>query len=231
MNKLQMVGFDARELWLDASSQWNDMMRQKYLLRSDVVKPLSVDKYVWYSVFSEKSAPRIWEDKALKAMYYAKEWQSTFSENNRLQKPDLYQPRRVWTNLDSLMNYVNQNWKQDWKPCAIIAIQEVMVGDSAQGAEVQIEPRDTSEDWTLLGFDVADYELYSGLCEGEITGTLSTLIKSDWRKHLNEFHLFSNPEIAFDYIDFANARNPSHMPYHVYALFLVQTMRASLPGG
>ncbi len=229
MNRLQMVGFDARELWLDTSSQWNDTMRRRVLLRPDVVKPLSVDNYVWYSVFTEVTVPRIWKDKALQAMYYAEEWQSAFAESNRLQLPDLYRPRRVWTNLASLMNYLNQNWKQDWKPCAIIAVQEVVLADDAQDEEVQIEPQDASKDWTLLGYDVADYELYSGLSDGGITDALSTQIKADWIEHLNEFHLFSNPETAIDYIDFANARNPSHRPYHVYALYLVQTMRASLP--
>lgn len=229
MNKFQMVGFDARELWLDTSSHWNQMMRHMYLLRPETIKPLSVDNYVWYSVFSEKTIPRIWENKELQAVYHTEEWRHTFSDNNRLQKPDLYQPRRVWTNLDSLMGYLKQNWQQDWKPCAIIAIQELMLADETYSVELQVKPDSIREDWKLLGYDIADYELYSGLCDGEITDRLSTQIKPEWKENLNDFHLFTNPDIALDYISFANARNPSHMPYYVYALYLVQTVRSSLP--
>jgi hypothetical protein len=43
-----------------------------------------------------------------------------------------------------------------------------------------------------------------------------------WHDYLNEYHLFTEPQKAFDYIPVANLRYPSHMPYYVYALYGIQ---------
>lgn len=231
MYKLQMVGFDARELWLETSSQWSAIQRQRYLLRPDVIKPLSVDSYTWYSIFSETWAPHIWKDKERQPIYRVEEWQDAFSESNRLDSLSQYGFRRVWTNLSALEKHLDDNWKQNGRPCAIVAIQEIMLEDYPEDPDhtVKINPETANSDWILLGYDVADYDLYSGLYEGEITEELSAQIKPEWLTHLNEYHLFTHAEMAFDYIDFANIRYPSHSPYYVYGLYLVQTLRVSLP--
>lgn len=227
MTKKKIVGYDARELWLDIDSQWTDEKKQLYLLRHDVKKPLSVDNYIWYSVFSEKSTPRIWQNIPRKSTYQTVDWEQTFAENQMVALPDIYRPRRVWTSLDSLIQHLNSNWKDDWKPCAIIAIEEVFIEDEDECESVIIDPNAIDNNWKILGYDVADYELYTGLSDPAIDSKLSNQIRREWINKLNEYHLFLEPEIAFDYINFANIRNPTHRPFTVYGLYLVETRRVS----
>ena len=46
-----LLGFDAREMWLDVAEYWPEERKRTYLLRQDIVRPLSTDEYVWRSVF------------------------------------------------------------------------------------------------------------------------------------------------------------------------------------
>lgn len=232
MYRLEMVGFDARELWLDIASQWDTQARHIFLLRQDVLKPLSADSYVWYSVFDEKNTPRIWKDKSLQPIYLSDEWRITFLENRHLSASEIYRPHGVWTNLDAMIDYLNKNWQDNWKPCAIIAVQEVFPLDSEVDKDdfkPPIEPNQVQSDWILLGYDVADYDLFSGLADGGLQDELRAKIKPEWVDNLNDYHLFTNPQAAFDYVEFANTRIPTHMPFYVYAVYLVQLVRASLP--
>ena len=42
-----LLGFDAREMWLDPQDYWPDSRKKMYLLRYDVARPLSTDTAVW----------------------------------------------------------------------------------------------------------------------------------------------------------------------------------------
>src|SRR5690242_11063009 len=46
-----LLGFDAREMWLDPQDDWPPARKKGYLLRDDVAKPLSTDTAVWRTVF------------------------------------------------------------------------------------------------------------------------------------------------------------------------------------
>ena len=50
-SKERIVGFDAREMWLDPAASWTEKRRAGFLFRPDVPKPLSTDTMVWPSVF------------------------------------------------------------------------------------------------------------------------------------------------------------------------------------
>lgn len=228
MIKKEVVGYDARELWLDTDSQWTNEKKHIHLLHNNITKPLSVDSYIWYSVFSEESTPRIWRDIPRKSIYQTTKWDNTFMDSRQLVLPDFYRPRGIWTSLSQLMSYIEDNWKNDWKPCAIIAVEEIFLGDVYEDEEtIAIEPNVIDESWEFLGYDVADYELYTGLQGGLPVKGLSEQIKPKWIEKLNEFHLFTEPQVAFDYIGFANIRKPSHKPFYVYGLYLVETKRVT----
>lgn len=219
MYKNLVVGFDIREMWLDNKDLWPQNRRNRVLLRDDVVKPLSVDNYVWYSVFSEIVEPRLWTSVARDEKYFGTEWNVIFSEYHKLSEPDGYRPRTVWRNLIHLREYLNRMWADSWKPCWLVSVIEVLEEDDIEDQESfdPITPSEVDATWQLLGYDVADYELITGLFEGEIDQNLSL----EWGKYLNEYHLFTEPQKAFEYISAANKRYPSHMPYGVYALYLV----------
>jgi len=46
-----LLGYDARESWLNFQETWDAERRQNQLLRQEIEKPLSVDSDVWPSVF------------------------------------------------------------------------------------------------------------------------------------------------------------------------------------
>jgi len=231
MYKNVVIGFDAREMWLDVDSQWTqdtkDLRQKKdeLLLKQDVLKPLSVDHYVWHSVFSELLEPRLWRSVARQDKYSGSEWDNVFLESRKLSEPDNYRPRNLWRNLSSLQSYLQQSWGSVWKPCYLVAVVEVMSDDldieEEEGTEL-ISPSVIDSQWKLLGYDVADYELYSGLFNGIMDPQQATKLRREWRDDLNEYHLFAEPQKAFEYITVANLRYPSHMPYYVYALYGVQ---------
>ncbi len=43
----RLLGFDARELWMDTGLLWDVARRARFLLRPEAPKPLSVDPLVW----------------------------------------------------------------------------------------------------------------------------------------------------------------------------------------
>lgn len=221
-----IVGFDVREMWLDVDSQWTQAKKDKFLLKHNVSKPLSVDHYIWYSAFSDLLEPRIWRSVVRQAKYYGSQWDNVFSEDRNLSIPDDYRPRRVWRRLDALVDYLEKSWGSTWKPCYIVAVAEVFSDDSDIEVEEEetepISPRVIDSQWQLLGYDVADYELYTGLFEGIMAPDEAAKLRRDWEIYLNEYHLFVEPQKAFDYIAVANQKYPSHMPYYVYALYGIQ---------
>lgn len=227
-----VAGFDAREIWLDVDSQWTQAtkdLRQKkdeLLLKHDVLKPLSVDRYVWHSVFSELLEPRLWLPVARRNKYVGPEWDNVFSESRKLSKPDVYRRGGLWRNLASLQDYLQQSWGNVWKPCYLVAVVELLTDDldvenEEEGLE-SISPDVVDSQWKFLGYDVADYDLYSGLFNGVMDPDEAAKLQHDWKSHLNEYHLFAEPQKAFEYITIANKRYPSHMPYYVYALYGIQ---------
>lgn len=73
--------------------------------------------------------------------------------------------------------------------------------------------------WELLGYDVADGFLLSGLSDcGWETGEIRP--PAAWSgAHLNEHHLFHEPDMAFEYVEAVNIRVPEHAPFFVYSLY------------
>lgn len=52
-----VLGFDAREMYVDPRDQWGPDRRATYLLRLDATKPLSIDRLVWPSVAEPAAGP------------------------------------------------------------------------------------------------------------------------------------------------------------------------------
>ena len=219
----KIIGFDAREMWLNVDSYWTQTRRAALLLRQDVVKPLSVDNFVWYSVFSEANYPHLWHSAERQSQYLGSQWNTVFSEERKLSTPDDFRPRRLWTNLATLQDYLQISWGNVWKPCCVVAVAEILGVDEEYETAYPILPNRVDSQWQLLGYDVADYELYTGLFNGVIGGNEATPLRATWQAHLNEHHLFREPNRAFEYIEVADKRHSSHSPYYVYALYGIQT--------
>jgi hypothetical protein len=114
-----------------------------YLLRSDVVRPLSTDSSVWRDLFDA---------------------------NPSLQRPGWIGPiQNLWDNLATLQEYLKSVSRQKPYPVWIIAVtlqEDLRKSEdrkewSARASNIIPSLRDAA--WTLLGYDVCDKWLLSGL--------------------------------------------------------------------
>lgn len=67
MVKEKLLGFDARENWMDYPVQWDDARKTSFLLRPDMTKPHSTDIYVWPTVFDRGPGLVFFDPDCLKA--------------------------------------------------------------------------------------------------------------------------------------------------------------------
>jgi len=74
--------------------------------------------------------------------------------------------------------------------------------------------------WRLLGYDVGDLSLLSGLMNCGYTDPQEReTLAARFGGRLNEHHLFSAAEAAEEFRVLSNARVPEHAPFYVYGLY------------
>ncbi|MCA9904763.1 MAG: hypothetical protein KC547_12990 [Anaerolineae bacterium] len=183
----QIIGFDAREMWMDDEAHWPRERREQFLLRPTVKKPLSTDHIVWPSIFHNVS-----DDET--AIHY---------------------PPPSWTHLSELrsdlasLNLLRSHW--------IIAI--TCIGD--RGWYEDVYPKIVDQNWTLLGYDISDHSLLSGLMNCGYTEEDQNL-ESIWRDKLNAHHLFMDRSDAARFRAVTDDRVREHGPFFVYGLYLIE---------
>lgn len=175
-----LLGFDARELWLDVGSQWDASRRALYLLREDVKKPLSVDAWVWPSLFGDGLPGSERERLSLR--------------DARL--PDWKGPNApLWDELARMRSGLGSLGAASAEPHALIAVSWLWDGRPAEGSWLggpyrePTVPAAREEGWRFLGFDVADGGFISGLSNCGYTDAEAASLRSQWAGLLNEHHL------------------------------------------
>ena len=195
-----LLGFDAREMWLDPQEYWPDSRKKMYLLRSDVVRPLSTDTSVWRAVFDADTS---------------------------LQRPQWIGPiQNLWDNLAALQ----ESMDTVTLPCWIIAVtlqedvceNEDLLEWDARASNIVPSLRDPA--WTFLGYDVCDEGLLSGLSncgygtnESEIQN-----LRDTYASDLNEHHLFDSIEPATEFRMLSDKRVREHAPFFVFGIWLIK---------
>jgi hypothetical protein len=71
----------------------------------------------------------------------------------------------------------------------------------------------------LLGYDVADYDLLSGLTNCGYAPEEAASLAPVWAPLLNEWHLFGNPGDATAFAAVAEERVPEHAPFFAYGIY------------
>jgi hypothetical protein len=77
-----------------------------------------------------------------------------------------------------------------------------------------------SATYHLLGYDVADYYLMSGLANcGYSPAEEAASLAPDWAPRLNEWHLFRDPADATAFAAVTAERVPEHAPFFAYGIY------------
>lgn len=212
--KNELLGFDAREMWHNFQSTWRQERKDFYLLRQNISKPLSTDTIVWPSVFDDEKRVGL-----------------LTAELNSLILPSWIGPNRpLWDNLEHLKGYLAAQYIAKEKPYWIIAIARL---------SENIKPNDSvdcwpyfnttnsavlDESWKLLGFDVSDQSMLSGLSNCGYSDESENVqsLRDRWGPHLNSYHLFDKVEQAVAFKEFSNQRVREHAPFFVYGLWLIE---------
>lgn len=191
-----LIGFDARESFLKFNDDWGASRVTQYLLREDIVKPLSVDVMVWDSILHVL----------------------------QVQHPNWVGSRQGWDSLERLKAFITEHELRS--PYWIIAITQWITNDEKNALEEQykIKPAFPSNEWSLLGYDIADDSLLSGLMNAGYFAEEYTAIKQQWSRHLNEYHLFEDLDVAFKFKSLTDERVKEHSPFSVYSIYQLETI-------
>lgn len=196
----RLVGFDAREMWVDPATSWSEKRRADFLFRPDVPKPFSTDTVVWPSVFE-------------------------LNENTR--PPDCFGHQDLCDQLADVQAHLVSVHRGR---CYVIAIT-VFTSSPSEAQEwdelvATATPATRDNSWTLLGFDVSDQWLLSGLSNCGFVPEVEDVasLRAQWGPQLNRHHLFDSLDAATAFKDLSNVRVQEHAPFFVFGLWLVQEM-------
>jgi hypothetical protein len=200
----RLVGYDAREM-LASPSAWTQHRIDTFLLRTRVDKALSVDTMVWPSVFA--------------------------AEEN-VDSPPWARQLKLWHDLQRLEDRL----EDDSRPFWIITIALLWSPLNAQERDVweamlSTTPRlNRSGEWRLLGYDIADRALTSGLSNCGYDPQEVQALRVKWTPHLNGFHLFIDSDRAYEFKMMTDSRVREHAPFFVYGLYRVRADELATAG-
>lgn len=196
-----MLGFDAREMWLSPKEDQYEDDRYSFFLRKNVIKQLSVSTTFWNSIFQiDETLPR----------------------------PQWIGPiQSLWDNLQILQTYLYQS---EARPYWIIAV--TLCSDLCEGEELEtwklraanIRPAIPDKAWELLGYDVADEWLHSGLTNWGFDKLTEDVegIRKKYVPALNAYHLFDALETATEFRILSDERVREHAPFFVFGVWLIK---------
>lgn len=208
-----VIGYDAREMWLPDARGNDPQWGRHTWLRDDVIKPLTVDRLHWKSLF--RAPPKIFSAQGIEI--------ETGTVPN---VPDVEPPIEYrafwfsyWANLNALQTYLSNAWKNPAQPCWLMAISGF---DDVHKIGYDVEPVEIDPRWTFLGYDVAEDTTSWGKLSGFIYDELDDL-KKRFAPSLNEYLLFTRHEAADEFRKWADQRDRGHSPNYVYGLYHVDT--------
>jgi hypothetical protein len=191
------------------AQEWTPHRRELYLLRPDVEQPISVDRIVWPSVF-----------------LFPGDW----ANPERADPP--ITPRfgfaevttRLWRDRSRMDAALREHFASDITPGALMRIDLVTdasdkAGEAWKFLNLVPEPLlDGSDQWPVIGYDVADSGLRSGLMNCGYSQPERQALRPAWAPKINGHGLFTSPDDAFAFRAVTTARAPEHAPFFVFAI-------------
>ena len=211
-----LLGYDVRlaaETYVAA--RWDDQARRVFLLRPEIAWPLSVDPMVWPSIFQ-------YQDANVAARYLPLSgWIDAAPADFPHQVLDL------WQDPDAMVvayrsGAATSPIARDAVPVAIEVLTDP--GAFAGGHwgplfDSQAAARTAPDDWVLLGYDVADEGMISGLANCGYDDAAKPDVVRRVVADLNDAGLFDALDAAKAFRTEADARVPEHSPFHIFALY------------
>lgn len=216
--KEYLLGFDAREMWLDTGTLWDEDRRNGYLLRQDVAKPLSTDTIVWPSVFDDGQGLGLDPVDREKLGFTGLDSPETEVIANGL-----------WGNLNRLRVHVDRQVELKSKSFWIVGISVIERDDTPYPQQMLpsmqvVNPPHRHRGWKILGYDVSDAYMLSALTNcGYSDDDERKTREADYTGRLNQYHLFENATDAASYVPIANSTVIEHAPFFVYGLWLIDS--------
>jgi hypothetical protein len=203
-----LIGFDARRAGAYDPSWDDDERRRRFLLRRDVPRPLSVDRYTWPSLAD--------------VGYGRDDLHADVRE-----RLGIGWNQNLWVSLDRLKRYLAGRGTDpaEFVLVAVGWLSRLGFPDTPGGPypwSPRVEPARPENSWILLGYDVADPAPFSGLSDCGYTPAESERLREEWAPRLNEHHLFTEQEDAFTFVEVSNERVPEHAPFHVFSLYRLE---------
>ncbi|HEX2621917.1 MAG TPA: hypothetical protein VHL11_17290 [Phototrophicaceae bacterium] len=194
-----VIGFDAREMSIPF--EWTPERRNTFLIKQDIIKPLSVDTTTWDSIFNL---------------------------SGNLHSPKYVGGATgLWADLDEIKKYLNGETLNQWKPYWVIAVTQFFSKEELELMKygpVPVNPAQITADWKLLGYDIADGTLLSALTS--MGGTTYQVEKNErFGSLLNQYHLFEDSGDADKFADWKDERAPLEGPFYVYGLYLIEEIK------
>jgi hypothetical protein len=208
-----MVGFDVRWFPPDSSSlHWALDEREKSLLRLDVVRPLSVDRWIWPSRFQsgEGTDPEL----------------IPVSREDRDPHFALF---GLWSSLPEMLAYYRPASLPDFGVGFRLVIEENAAQISPASTDewllaIQgspVKPAEPDPRWGRLGFDVANSALSSGVSGFTLLPEEREPLRRMYAGAINHFGLFGTAHDAIQFCRDANQRLADDGPFYVWELFLI----------
>jgi hypothetical protein len=178
-------------------------MRDEFLLRPDLKCVCSIDQHIWPSLFVFYPQQRMVHQSAEGLIPAVLAYGSGF-----------------WTNLDYMCETLLQSNRIGVKlAIELLAPSEITAkGFPSTLLSLQPEPNRLPEGSVLLGYDVADAGLWSGLSNCGYTEDELNQIRPEWSKKINDLGLLESEEDAVAFKEISDKRVPEHAPFWVYRL-------------
>jgi hypothetical protein len=198
-------------MWFSYDAYWTAEQRLS-LLRTDLTKPLSVDRVIWPSIFIADFS------------LADNEW---WEVQNALPIPAEFRTRDgLWNDREAMLALLARKWPVEAPVWAIAVTRESTTGMTGALTWPGTLPpaHDRIDDtvdpaWTLLGYDVGESGLWSALAVS------SGVDPAVWAGRMNEYHLFPAFEDARAFATSAARRQPKRAPFEVFGIYRIEETR------
>lgn len=193
-----IIAFDVRDLIPDWVFPYQPERRHLFFLRDDILQPYSTDDMVWSSVMNRIADLPAWCGPV----------------------------QNLWEDLGEMDAFFATHGGYPASTLRIVIT--IFLQDEQEALHWEgydLKPMTAALGGRLLGYDVSDHFLLSGLSNCAYDEDELAAFKPVWSPHLNEHHLFTDVAMAQDFKAITNRRVnfKSHAPFFVFGIYALDS--------